>query len=192
MQVIIRSKNLEVNEHLRALVEGKLGKLNRYLENLTKVDVELSYEKTRSAEDRLHVGVSLLADGSPLLRAEARGADVRSVLDEVADVVQRRAVRHKERLQGRGKVSAAKTAAAIVAAAMEGSAGADALAAPAIETQSIEMKPLTVDDALDEMLLGGSPLGRDLFLFVNADTGQANVLQRRPDGGFTVYVPSPG
>ena len=192
MQVIIRSKNLEVNEHLRALVEGKLSKLSRYLENLTEVDVELSYEKTRSAEDRLHVGVSLRADGSPLLRAEARAADVRSALDEVADVVQRRAVRHKERLQDRGKVSAAKTLAAIVAAALEDSSGTDAPAAPAIETQSIEMKPLTVDDALDEMSLSGSPLGRDLFLFVNADTGQANILQRRPDGGFTVYVPSPG
>ena len=55
---------------LRALVESKLGKLNRYLDNLTEIDVELTYEKVHTAEARNHVDASLLADGSLLLFGE--------------------------------------------------------------------------------------------------------------------------
>jgi len=184
MQLLIRGKNLEVTESLRALVEGKLGKLDRYLGNLTEVEVELTYEKTKAVQDRNHVDVSLLADGSLLLRAEARGVDMRTALDNLADVIQGRIVRHKEKLQERGKVSAAKTAAAVVAAEMEGPALAER-ERPVVETQQIEMKPLSVEEALDEM----SMVGRDWFLFINADSGQVNLLQRRADGNYTLFVP---
>ena len=125
MQMVVRGKNLEVTDSVRQLVEGKLGKVDRYFEDITEAVVELSYDKNlRNAEARTHVDVSLLADGALLLRAEAHGRDLRTALDSVADVIQRRTVRHKEKLQQRGRVSAAKTVAAIAA----GLDAADAIA----------------------------------------------------------------
>lgn len=112
---------------------------------------------------------------------------MRAALDNLVDVVHRRVIRHKEKLQRRGKVSAAKTAAAVVAAEMEGPALAEARPT-IVETQQLEMKPLRVEDALDAMPL----TDRDWLVFVDADSGQVNVLQRRADGNYTLYVLSPG
>ncbi len=185
MQLVIRGKNLEITESLRAMVEDKFAKLDRYLDNLTEVDVELTYEKTRTVEGRNHADVSLLADGALILRAEANGVDMRAALDNLSEIIQNRMTRRKEKLQGRGKVSAAKTAAAEIAASM--AAETVARGTPRVQTEEIEMKPLSVEEAIDEMPLSG----RDWFLFINADSGQANLLRRGPDGNYTLYVPAP-
>jgi putative sigma-54 modulation protein len=197
MQLVVRGKNLEVSDSLRQLVEGKLGKVDRYFEDITEAVVELSYDKNlRNAEARTHVDVSLLANGALLLRAEAQGRDLRTALDSVADVIQRRTVRHKEKLQQRGRVSAAKTVAAIAA----GLDAADAIASVPleddedeeesvrIEQREILAKPLTVDEALESMYDSDDVV----LAFINATTDQINVLHRRDDGHYILYVPPRG
>ena len=193
MQLVVRGKNLEVTDSVRQLVDGKLGKVDRYFEDITEAVVELSYDKNvRNADARTHVDVSLLADGALLLRAEAHGRDLRTALDSVADVIQRRTVRHKEKLQQRGRVSAAKTVAAIAA----GLDAADAIASVPldedeeeegvqVEQREILAKPLTVDEALESIFDSDA----DVLAFINATTDQVNVLHRQPDGRYFLLVP---
>ena len=47
MKFIISGKNLSVSDELRAAIEGKLGKLERYFRPETEVIVTLSVEKER-------------------------------------------------------------------------------------------------------------------------------------------------
>ena len=193
MQLVVRGKNLEVTDSVRQLVESKLGRVDRYFEVITEAVVELNYDKNlRNAEARTHVDVSLLADGALLLRAESHGRDLRTALDSVADVIQRRTVSHKEKLQQRGRVSAAKTVAAIAA----GLDAADAIASVPledddeedsvqIEQREILAKPLTVDEALEAIYESDS----DVLAFINASTDQVNVLHRQHDGRYVLLVP---
>ncbi len=183
MQLNVRGKNLEVTESLRALVQDKLGKLDRYFDELTEVDVELTFEKTKSVQDRHHVDASLLASGSLILRAEARGVDMRAALDNLFEVVQGRVVRHKEKLQQRGKVSAAKAAAAQEAA--ESAPVGRLTPEPVVNVQQIDTKPVTVDEALEEL----AAADQDWMVFVNARSGHVNVLERRRDGSYILHAP---
>jgi putative sigma-54 modulation protein len=49
----------------------------------------------------------------------------------------------------------------------------------------IEMKPITPEEAVEQMEL----LGHDFFLFSNAETQQANVVYRRRNGGYGLIEP---
>ena len=197
MQLVVRGKNIEVTDSLRQLVEGKLGKVDRYFEVITEAVVELSYDRNlRNAEARTHVDVSLLADGALLIRAEAQGRDLRTALDSVSDIIQRRTVRHKEKLQQRGRVSAAKTVAAISAgldaadaiASVPLEEGEDEEESVRIEQREILAKPLTVDEALESMYESDA----EVLAFINATTDQINVLHRQSDDRYVLYVPPRG
>jgi putative sigma-54 modulation protein len=192
MQLVIKSKNLEISDSLRQLVENKLGKVDRYFEDITEAVVELSYDKNfRNADARHYAEVNLFADTALLIRAEARGRDLRSTLDTIAEVIQRQTVRHKEKLQQRGRVSAAKTVAELAASLDT----ADAIAnAPieddeeesvSIERREIFSKPLSLDEALDSIYDSDS----DVLVFINATSDQVNVLHRQADGRYVLYVP---
>ena len=86
MKLSIQGKNLEVSTWLRAYVEKKIEKLDRYLPTLAEANVELSVENTRSAQDSQVVQVTLRMDkDSTLLRAEERSADMTSSIDSVLD-----------------------------------------------------------------------------------------------------------
>jgi len=52
MQLLIKGKNVDVTDAMRAHVEKKLGRLDRYLDSIGQTEVEISTEKTRVASDR--------------------------------------------------------------------------------------------------------------------------------------------
>lgn len=187
VQLNIRGKNLEITETSRAMVAEKLSRLERYRDDLTEATVELSYEKAKSAQDRYHIDVSLLAEGSLLLRAEARGAELRTALDTLVDVAYRQAVKQKERLQQRSKVSAAKTAAAMIASEMDSARRIPSEPTSVVVTEVVPMKPLTLDEALQDL----NSQERDWLLFLDAKTSQPAVLERQGDGSFILHLPTP-
>ena len=47
MNLVISGKNIDITEGLRAAVEEKIGKLERYFNDSTEVHVTLSTEKNR-------------------------------------------------------------------------------------------------------------------------------------------------
>ena len=53
MNLVISGKNIDITEGLRAAVEEKIGKLERYFNDSTEVHVTLSTEKNRSEERRV-------------------------------------------------------------------------------------------------------------------------------------------
>ncbi len=183
MQMVIKGKNLEVPEPLRDYVQKKLGKLDRYLDNITSVTVELAREKTKSSQDRHVAQVTLLANGT-ILRGEEKADELHTAIDSVANVMHRQIVRYKEKLYSRGRTSAGKPL------PIEGEEGAplEAVNEPSrriVKMKQFSIKPMTVEEAVDQMEL----LGHDFFVFFNAATEQVNVLYRRDDGDYGLIEP---
>ncbi len=54
-----------------------------------------------------------------------------------------------------------------------------------IRVKRFSIKPMLVDEAIDQMEL----LGHDFFLFHNADEDQMNVVYRRRDGAYGLLSP---
>jgi putative sigma-54 modulation protein len=55
-----------------------------------------------------------------------------------------------------------------------------------VRTKRFQMKPMIVDEAIDQMEL----VGHDFFLFQNADEDELNVLYRRRDGTYGILAPT--
>ena len=55
-----------------------------------------------------------------------------------------------------------------------------------VRTKRFSMKPMNVEEAIDQMEL----LGHDFYLFQNADEDQLNVLYRRRDGSYGLLAPT--
>jgi len=182
MQLLIKGKNVEVTDPIRTYVQKKLSRLDRYLDNISQAEVEVSMEKTKAATDRYAVEVTMLTNGA-ILRGEERGADVYTAVDSVLDVMQRRVTRFKEKRYARGRAGAARGALAqgepgelIEEETEEGEVGQPKV----VRTKLVSVKPMSEVEAVEQMEL----LGHDFFLFYNSSTERIGVLYRRHDGNY--------
>ena len=191
MQTLIKGKNIEVSTSLRRYVEAKCGKLPRYVDNITSVDVELSAESTRSARTRQVVQVTVNANGT-LLRAEVRADDMFAAVDSVMDKIRRQIRTYKDRLNNRSKIAAGRARAPVASPAEESAAvdeaedaGEDARI---VKVKRFVLKPLAPEEAVDQMEL----LGHDFFMFTDRSSELVNVVYRRRDGSYGLLIPELG
>ena len=96
MRTIVKGKNVEVPDHVRAYAERKLGHIARLLDERTDAIVELSNEHHRSVDDAHIAEVTLVINGRTL-HSHADGASYQAAIDAVVDKVERQAVDHKEK-----------------------------------------------------------------------------------------------
>ena len=75
MELEIFGKNMEISQAIQDHVQKKIGKLTRYLPNITEAKVEIHEEKTKSPQHRFTVQVTLNSKGT-LLRGEENHPDV--------------------------------------------------------------------------------------------------------------------
>lgn len=181
MELIIKGKNVEVNDRLRDYVERKVGRLDRFLPTITEAWVELSVEGTKAAQDRQVCQVTVRSNGT-ILRAEERSDDMFYSIDTVLDKMYRQIARYKGKRKNRWR-------------------GADMIAEPlpmGYEEEDVEedetmivrskrfpMTPMHSEEAVEQMEL----LGHNFFVFYNADEGQVNVLYRRRSGDYGLLQP---
>ena len=181
MELQITGKNIDLSSPVRRYVQRKLGKLSRYLPNIIESKVEISEEKTKSPERRFVVQVTVDSSGT-LLRGEGRGDDLFTAIDKVAAIMNRRIEHYKGKLYEKGKGSSF--------ARSEFSEEAEAVPPPkrVVKTKRFAVNLMSVAEAIDQMEL----LGHDFFLFLNADTGELNLLYRRKDGDYGLIEPELG
>jgi putative sigma-54 modulation protein len=178
---IVAKNNVEISETIRAYVEKKVGKLDRYLPTLGEGKVEISREGTKLPEQRFTVQVTLDSKGV-LIRAQEKSKDMRAAVDRVADVLSKRIERYKGKLYDKNRgVSFARQGAAIEDEEIDAPKSV-------VKTKHFLVKPMPLDEAISQMEL----LGHDFFLFVDADTDRLNLLYRRDDGNYGLIEPEKG
>ncbi|MGB8645015.1 MAG: ribosome-associated translation inhibitor RaiA [Anaerolineae bacterium] len=176
MQLIITGKNFQVPDWLDAYARKKIGKLDRYLADPAETRIELTEEKTRSAQQRQVVQVTIHKN-STLMRAEERSADMSASIDAVVDKLERQIVRYKEKNTAKKRRAQAQELQAETAPLPEDGA--------IVRTKRFRVQPISEEDAIDQMEL----LGHSFFVFQNAASGQLNVIYRRDDGNYGLLEP---
>jgi putative sigma-54 modulation protein len=175
--VEISTKNLELNDRLEEYIEKKAEKLDRYLDIIESVKVDLTYaQSARSAQDRQVAQLTVRGKGV-LLRAEERTEDIFASVDLVIDKIHRQIERYKgKRWRGRGD---GKT---ISEATMPSQAveleEPDATELIARRKRHL-LTPMDEAEAIAQMELLDH---EDFFVFLNAHTNQVNILYRRRNG----------
>jgi putative sigma-54 modulation protein len=84
MQLHVKGKNLEVTDSIRSYAERKLRKLDRQLNESTRVEVELTVERNPSIAESQIAEATVWLKGRPL-RAREASRDMKAAIDELAD-----------------------------------------------------------------------------------------------------------
>jgi putative sigma-54 modulation protein len=188
MLLTVQGKNMQVTDRLRDYVEGKVGRLDRYLSTITEARMDLATEKTKSSGDR-HVAQLTVRTKGVLLRSEERSGDIFTSVDMVMEKMKRQIDRYKSKQRDRFRGAAPEESLEPVEAEEEEEAGeTGAFQGTLVRTKHFRVAPMSADEAIEQMEL----LGHSFFVFYNADAGQINVVYRRRDGNYGLIEPEVG
>jgi putative sigma-54 modulation protein len=178
---------MRLTDNVREYVEKKAAKLERFLQEIDEVRVELSHIKSaRSALDRQVAQITVHGKGF-ILRSEERADDIHAAFDAALDKVQRQIDRYKgKHYRGRGD---GRSAAEVVQEEELPVDETGELLPLIARHKKFVVLPMTEDEAVEQMRL----LGHDnFFIFFNAEQNSIQVLYRRRNGTYGLIEPIVG
>lgn len=174
MRIKITGRNIELTDGLKAAVEDKLNKLEKYFTPDTDVLVTLSVEK-----ERQKIEVTIPVKGS-YIRSEQVSSDMYVSIDLVEEVIERQLKKYRTKL-----VTKHQNAGAVFKQEFLDAVSDEDEEIKIIRTKKISMKPMYPEDACVQMEL----LGHDFFVFINAESEDVNVVYKRKGGTYGLIEP---
>ncbi|WP_461222851.1 ribosome hibernation-promoting factor, HPF/YfiA family [Lactococcus cremoris] len=165
----IRGENVEVTDAIRAYVEDKIGKLDKYFNDGHEVTAYVNLKVY--TEKRAKVEVTLPAK-NVTLRAEDTSQDMYSSIDFVEEKLERQIRKYKTRMNRKPR-NAVPT----------GQVFGDEVAEDHVDivrTKHVALKPMDAEEAVLQMDM----LGHDFYVFTDADSNGTHVVYRRTDGRY--------
>ena len=164
MNYIISGKNIDVTEGLRDAVYDKLGRLEKYFNEDTKVQVTFSVEK-----ERQKIEVTIPMKGH-IIRAEQVSDDMYVSIDMVVEIIE--LVDQKQDAQ-------------YFKSEFVEEEDYDDDEVKIIRSKRFAVKPMYPEDACVQMDL----LGHSFYVFRNAETDEVNVVYKRKGNTFGLIEP---
>lgn len=171
------TKGFVVTEAIKAYTEKRLSKLTKYDEDIKEIRVTLSAVKSKTgpiqtAEVRVHLG------GYNIIKAVAVEDDLYASIDKVEGILERQMVKYKEKHKEDKYTAAAKAEQKIEYNAEERLIRMEST--KKIVSVSLSPKPMHVEEAILQL----ETLGKDFYVFINADTGEMNVVYKKRNGDY--------
>jgi len=177
VEVTVNGKNIEVTEGLRMHAQRKASRLGRMLRERAELRVVASVQKgTQVAEMTLHLDTFTF-------RAEGHANDMYRAMDVAFAKLRRQIVKLKDRWQSHGREEVAAKSERLSAAAL---AELRERFEPSLSvTGAYTQKPMTIEEACMQLEMSG----RDFLPFVDAGTGQVQVVYRVGEEHYGVLKP---
>jgi putative sigma-54 modulation protein len=105
MQLRVKGKNLEVSDSMREHTERKLVKLERMLDPLTEVEVELALEKNPSIAANQVAEATVWMKGHTL-RARESAPDMKAAVDAMSETVTRQVADERKKRETKRRTPA--------------------------------------------------------------------------------------
>ena len=173
MRITISGRNIELTDGLKAAVEEKIGKLEKYFTPDTDVYVTLSVEK-----ERQKIEVTIPVKGN-IIRSEQVSNDMYVSIDLVEEIIERQLKKYKNKL-----IAQQQNASSFRKEFIEKEVDVDD-DIKIIRSKKFDMKPMYPEDACVQMEL----LGHDFFVFVNAESDEVNVVYKRKGNTYGLIEP---
>ena len=173
MKFIISGKNIDITEGLKSAIEDKIGKLEKYFTPDTEVHVTLSVEK-----ERQKIEVTIPVKGT-VIRSEQVSNDMYVSIDLVEEIIERQLKKYKNKLiekqQNKDYFRQEFIEKDFV----------DEEEIQIVRSKKFDIKPMYAEDACIQTEL----TGHNFFVFVNAETGQVNVVYKRKGNTYGLIEP---
>ena len=173
MKFIISGKNIDITEGLKSAIEDKIGKLEKYFTPDTEVHVTLSVEK-----ERQKIEVTIPVKGT-VIRSEQVSNDMYVSIDLVEEIIERQLKKYKNKLIEKQQNKDYFRPEFIEKDYV------DEEEIQIVRSKKFDIKPMYAEDACIQMEL----TGHGFFVFVNAETGQVNVVYKRKGNTYGLIEP---
>ena len=174
MNINIVGKNVDVTGGLRKTVEEKLGKLEKYFSEDTKVNVTLSVDK-----ERHKIEVTSPLKGK-IIRSEQVSNDMYVSIDLVEETIERQLKKYKNKL-----IDKHQDASIAFKREFLEKEYVDEDEVKIERVKRFDIKPMYPEDACVQMEL----LGHNFFVFINAETDQPCVVYKRKANTYGLIEP---
>ena len=166
MQFNIRGKKLEVTDAIKAYIEEKLGRLNKYFSNPDNISANVLLKINGKLQS---VEVTINTHGL-ILRGEEENKDLYASIDLVTDKIERQIRKNKTKIRKKISKESIKDFNIPEEELNENDLNI-------VKRKTIDMKPMNEEEALLQMEL----LDHDFFVYKTED-GSINVIYKRKDG----------
>lgn len=173
MKIDIVGRNVEVTPGLKAAVEEKIGKLEKYFNSNTEAHVTLSVEK-----DRQKIEVTIPVKGN-IIRSEQVSNDMYVSIDLVEEIIERQLKKYKTKIVDKQQSTGSFSKQYVENDYM------DEEEIKIVRTKKFDIKPMYPEDACIQMEL----LGHNFFVFINAETDQVSVVYKRKADTYGLIEP---
>lgn len=176
MRLTITGKNIDLTDGLKAAVEDRLSRLDRFFSEDTPCKVTMSVEK-----DRQKIEVTIPIKGG-IIRSEQVSNDMYVSIDLVEETIERQLKKYRKKLITKQQNDRQDFKREFVE---ENDAASDDQEIRIIREKKFDMKPMYPEDACVQMEL----LGHDFFVFRNAETNEMNVVYKRRGNTYGIIEP---
>lgn len=167
MKTTILCRQVTIGDDVRALIEKKIGKLDKFF--LENAEAYVTLSKKRETEI---LELTISADGV-LFRSEVEGPTFCHAIDTAVNIIERQIRKNKTRLEKRLR---------------EGAFAKEAISDETIEEEtefpirkkSFALKPMAVEEAIMQMNL----LDHEFFVFEEQSSGEICVVYKRKNGDY--------
>jgi putative sigma-54 modulation protein len=181
MDIVVVGKHGEVDSKLRAFTVDKVERVNKFANDVRRIEVDYEHHPTRRAEDS-HTCEILVHVRQHLVKGTAAATEYGIALDRTLDKVEQQMRRLHERRVGRRNGARSKGVRGALEVPdedlVETEGGDGDEVRVVVKTKQFSVKPMDVEEAALQMEL----LSHDFYLFTNAESGLASVIYRRHDG----------
>jgi putative sigma-54 modulation protein len=178
MNLDITGRHIEITPALKDFAEDKLRKLTKLLDEPIEVHVVLGIEKHR------HTAEIKVKSRTAILSGTQETGDLYASIGEVADKLERQALKHKEKMRNHKHRKSLRHS----ELAVEGPTGGESAeegASIVQRSRSYAPKPLSLEDAVIELESSGD----DVLVYRDIESERINVVYRRSDGEYGLVEP---
>ena len=159
--------------NVRAAIEEKIGKLERYFLPDTEIIVTLSVQK-----DKQKIEVTIPVKGT-IIRAEQESNDMYVSIDLVEEIIERQLKKYKNKIVDK-KQAAVAFSDLFINEEYDSNDEVDI-----VKVKKFAMKPMDPEEACVQMEL----LGHSFYVFLNSETEQVNVVYKRKGNTYGLIEP---
>ena len=172
MKIDIICRNYDASTHLKEITEQNFKKLDKYLDEETAAKISFKKEASTLTIE------AMLDYAGRLVRATASGDNFYDLIDVVLPKLEGQIRKHRTRFDKHQKNSAYKDDAIFFA-------GEPMKKADVVKEKKFTLKPMTVEEAIEEIEL----LGHSFYVFLEAKSNTVQVLYKRNDGDLGLIEP---
>ncbi len=173
MRITMTGRNIDLTDGLKAAVEDKLSKLEKYFTPDTEAHVTLSVEK-----ERQKIEVTIPMKGN-IIRSEQVSNDMYVSIDLVEEIIERQLKKYRKKL-----VTQKQSESFFKKDFIEKETENDEEIRIS-RNKKFDVKPMYPEDACVQMEL----LGHNFFVFRNAETDEVNVVYKRKGNTYGLIEP---